>query len=63
MDDARFRIRPEGDRYTCPAGKELVQFLRTYAIPGSSITAEATRGEGVDRDRDGASREQAARID
>jgi hypothetical protein len=33
------------------------------AAQWSGITAEATRGEGVDRDREGASREQASRID
>ena len=40
------RLRPfdaEHDRYTCPAGKELVQFRRTYAIPRSGVTAEGTR--------------------
>ena len=26
-----FKFDPERDRYTCPAGKELVQFRRTYA--------------------------------
>src|SRR6478736_3779694 len=33
----------ERDRYTCHAGKELVQFRRTYAIPRSGVTAEGTR--------------------
>lgn len=33
----------ENDRYICPAGKELVQFRRTYATPRSGITSEGTR--------------------
>jgi transposase len=33
----------EQDRYTCPAGKRLVQFHRTYATPRSGITKEGTR--------------------
>jgi IS5 family transposase len=40
---ADFVFDVEGDRYTCPAGKELVQFRRTYAIPRSGVTAEGTR--------------------
>ena len=40
---ADFVFDPERDRYTCPAGKELVQFRRTYAIPRSGVTAEGTR--------------------
>jgi hypothetical protein len=40
---ADFTFDPERDRYTCPAGKELVQFRRTYAIPRTGITAEGTR--------------------
>ncbi len=40
---ADFKFDPERDRYTCPAGKELVQFRRTYATPRSGITAEGTR--------------------
>jgi hypothetical protein len=40
---ADFVFDPEGDRYTCPAGKELVQFRRTYATPRSGVTAEGTR--------------------
>ena len=39
---ADFVFNPERDRYTCPAGKELVQFRRTYAIPRSGVTAEGT---------------------
>ena len=38
-----FTFDPERDRYTCPAGKELVQFRRTYATPRTGITAEGTR--------------------
>ena len=37
------RSTPKRDRYTCPAGKELVQFRRTYATPRTGITAEGTR--------------------
>jgi Transposase DDE domain len=40
---ADFAFHAERDRYTCPAGKELVQFRRTYAIPRSGVTAEGTR--------------------
>jgi len=40
---ADFTFDPERDRYTCPAGKELVQFRRTYASPRTGITAEGTR--------------------
>src|SRR6202142_4185900 len=38
-----FAFDAERDRYTCSAGKELVQFRRTYAIPRSGVTAEGTR--------------------
>jgi hypothetical protein len=40
---ADFAFDPKGDRYLCPAGKELVQFRRTYATPRSGVTAEGTR--------------------
>ena len=40
---ADFAFDAERDRYTCPAGKELVQFRRTYAVPRSGVTAEGTR--------------------
>jgi transposase len=40
---ADFTFDPQRDRYTCPAGKELVQFRRTYATPRTGITAEGTR--------------------
>jgi transposase len=38
---ADFTFDPERDRYTCPAGKELVQFRRTYATPRTGIKATA----------------------
>ena len=38
-----FAFDAELDRYTCPAGKHLVQFHRTYATPRSGITKEGTR--------------------
>jgi hypothetical protein len=40
---ADFAFNAERDRYTCPAGKELIQFRRTYSIPRSRVTAEGTR--------------------
>jgi IS5 family transposase len=40
---ADFTFDLQRDRYTCPAGKELVQFRRTYATPRTGITAEGTR--------------------
>jgi hypothetical protein len=40
---ADFAFDAEHNRYTCPAGKELVQFRRTYATPRSGVTAEGTR--------------------
>ena len=40
---ADFTFDPQNDRYTCPAGKELVQFRRTYATPRRGVTAEGTR--------------------
>jgi transposase len=40
---ADFTFDPEEDRYTCPAGKDLVQFRRTYDTPRSGITSEGTR--------------------
>ena len=39
----RLHVRSRTDRYTCPAGKELVQFRRTYATPRTGITADGTR--------------------
>ena len=38
-----FVFDPEQDRYTCPAGKHLAQFHRTYATPRSGITKDGTR--------------------
>lgn len=40
---AEFVFDPEGDRYTCPAGKKLVQFRRIYATPRTGITSDGTR--------------------
>jgi len=40
---ADFTFDPQKDRYTCPAGKELVQFRRTYTTPRTGITDEGTR--------------------
>ena len=40
---ADFAFDAERDRYTCPAGKKLVRFRRTYAAPRSGVTAEGTR--------------------
>lgn len=40
---ADFVFDPEQDRYTCPEGKHLVQFHRTYATPRSGITKDGTR--------------------
>jgi|ERR1700722_16573607 hypothetical protein len=40
---ADFTFDPQNDRYTCPPGKELVQFRRTYATPRRGVTAEGTR--------------------
>lgn len=40
---ADFNWDGEGDRYICPAGKEPVQFRRTYATLRSGITSEGTR--------------------
>ena len=38
-----FTFEPEADRYICPAGKELVQFRRTYATPRTGVGADGTR--------------------
>lgn len=38
-----FAFDPEQDRYTCPAGKQLVQFHRTNATSRSGITKAGTR--------------------
>ena len=34
---------PEANRYTCPAGKHLLQFRRNFAEPGTGVTAAGTR--------------------
>jgi hypothetical protein len=39
---ADFTFDLDEDRYTCPAGKDLVQFRRTYEKPRSGITSEGT---------------------
>jgi transposase len=38
-----FVFDAEQDRYTCPQGKHLVQFHRTYETPRSGITKDGTR--------------------
>jgi hypothetical protein len=38
-----FIFNVEQNRYTCPEGKHLVQFHRTYATPRTGITKEGTR--------------------
>ena len=38
-----FSFDAEQDHYTCPEGKLLVQFHRTYATPRSGITKDGTR--------------------
>ncbi len=40
---ADFTFDPDGNRYKCPAGKELVQFRRAYATQRTGVTAEGTR--------------------
>src|SRR6202046_4598114 len=41
LSRADFAFDPQRVRYMCPAGKELVQFRRTYATPPSGVTVEA----------------------
>ena len=51
-----FAFDAEQDRYTCPEGKHLVQFHRTYATPRSGITKDGTRiYRASKRDCDGCS--------
>lgn len=51
-----FVFDTEQDRYTCPEGKHLVQFHRTYAAPRSGITKDGTRlYRASKRDCDGCS--------
>jgi hypothetical protein len=38
-----FAFNPERDRYTCPAGKELVQYRHTYSTPRSGVSANGLR--------------------
>ena len=38
-----FTWEADADRYICPAGKELVQFRRTYATPRTGIGVDGTR--------------------
>jgi hypothetical protein len=38
-----FTFDAEAKRYTCPAGKHLVQFRRAYTKPRTGVTAEGTR--------------------
>jgi hypothetical protein len=38
-----FVFDPERDRYTCPAGKELIQYRRTYSTPRSGVSADGLR--------------------
>jgi transposase len=40
---ADFAFDPQHDRYTCPAGKELVQFRRNFSAPRTGITSAGTR--------------------
>ena len=40
---ADFTFDAEAKRYTCPAGKDLIQFRRAYATPRTGVTAEGTR--------------------
>ena len=38
-----FAFDPEGDRFTCPAGKELIQYRRAYSTPRSGVSAHGMR--------------------
>jgi transposase len=38
-----FTYDPEFDAYTCPGGKQLVQFRRTYKTPRSGVDAEGLK--------------------
>jgi transposase len=40
---ADFTFDPQANQYTCPNGKLLVQFRRSYATPRTGITSEGTR--------------------
>ena len=38
-----FAFDPEHDRFTCPAGQELVQFRRVYSPPSSGVSPNGLR--------------------
>jgi len=40
---ADFTFDPGANQYTCPGGKQLVQFRRSYATPRTGITSAGTR--------------------
>lgn len=40
---ADFTFDPHANQYTCPDGKQLVQFRRDYKTPRTGITSEGTR--------------------
>jgi len=40
---ADFTFDAEANQYTCPAGRQLVQFRRSYAVPRTGITSAGTR--------------------
>jgi hypothetical protein len=44
-----FTFDPDADRYVCPAGKELVQFRRTYATPRTGVHADGMRRYGASK--------------
>jgi transposase len=44
-----FTFDPEADLYTCPAGKELVQFRRAYATPRTGVHADGMRRYGASK--------------
>jgi hypothetical protein len=44
---ADFTFDAEADRYTCLAGKELVQFRRAYATPRTGIDVDGARHHGA----------------
>jgi transposase len=43
LSRADFVFDAERDRYTCPEGKPLVQFWRTYDKPRTGVTSDGTR--------------------
>ena len=38
-----FVYDPDGDHYTCPGGKRLVQYRRQFTVPRIGITKDGTR--------------------